>query len=145
MAWHYQAAKVFKSRADKSRACDDCHKPMLAMMLYAKDKDDPSQGWECGACIADRICELERFAALEAATLVSPTDWASDRGVFLKVERSRMLNEWRWTVAPDSPLSEACKAAFLAYLGTLHRMTIDSTPDVWAWPETPALDYAEGS
>ena len=92
--------------------------------------------WVCGQCVVHANRELEE-------RLIYPDqDWRSTRGEWMKAERVRLLDSWRWTIMPDSPLSASCQAEFKAYLQSLHRMTIDA-PDAtaWSWPDPPALAY----
>lgn len=120
--------------------CDGCGKNTPAWARYEGLEGEPS-GWICGGCIADAT-RAKVAAAAEAAKLPS-TDWASDLGIFLKAERNRLLDQNRWAIFPDSPLSEASRAEFMAYLTVLNRMTVDcADPTTWAWPEapTPAFD-----
>ena len=105
--------------------------------LYRGDpaKGEP-EGWICGLCRMS--ARREREAAEEAAAKLPATDWGSDLGVFLKAERLRLLEQSRWAVANDSPLSEASRAEFMAYLTVLNRMTVDCVdPTTWTWPEAP--------
>jgi hypothetical protein len=62
----------------------------------------------------------------------------------IRLERVGILDMTAWTIMPDSPLSEECKAAYLAYRITLNRLALDFTnaADV-VWPEAPALVYAD--
>ncbi|MCX7284411.1 MAG: phage tail assembly chaperone [Novosphingobium sp.] len=65
----------------------------------------------------------------------------------LRQQRNEMLDAWRWTVMPDSPLSESSKAAWLAWLRALQAVLQDVTPEQtagFAFPDQPALIYAEG-
>lgn len=81
-------------------------------------------------------------AAAESPAPVAP--WDSDQGAALKGQRNMELDRVRWTIMPDSPLDDPSKAAWLAYLQQLHRMTIDcSDPADWQWPAPPPLDYPQ--
>lgn len=122
--------------------CYGCGKKTPVWALYRGDpaKGEP-EGWICGLCI--QSARRDREAAAEAAAKLPASDWNSDLGIFLKAERLRLLETWRWTVANDTPLSEASRAEFMAYLAVLNRMTVDcADPTTWAWPEapTPAFD-----
>ena len=60
----------------------------------------------------------------------------------VRQQRNALLDEWRWAILPDSPLSDECQAAFGDYLAALHRVTLDhDQPDAVTWPDPPALTY----
>ena len=61
----------------------------------------------------------------------------------LRAERNRLLDLHRWTVTPDSPLSDENRAQWSDYLRALHRITVDF-PDGEnvSWPEPPPLAYS---
>lgn len=67
--------------------------------------------------------------------------WAEVRN-----RRNDLLDAWRWTVMPDSPLTAEEQAEWLAWLKALQAVTkgVEAPRDV-AWPEQPALRYAEGA
>ena len=65
--------------------------------------------------------------------------WASVRN-----QRTRLLDENRWTVLPDSPLSAECQAEWLTYLKALQAITRDAeAPADVVWPTMPELRFAE--
>lgn len=97
--------------------------------------------WTCGTCIID----AQRAATVEAEAnaTIDTTSWTSEPGLALKAERNRLLDQWRWTFMPDSPLSVANQAEWLAYSQALQAMTRDhETVTTWTWPVPPALVYA---
>ena len=56
--------------------------------------------------------------------------------------RNQKLDHHRWAWMPDSPLSEACKADWLAWAKTLHRVTVDfDSPEKVVWPAEPAISF----
>lgn len=117
--------------------CDGCGKTTPAWGRYEglPSLGEPT-GWICGGCIAGAARTVA--AAAWAAEQVPATDWAGDLGVYLKIERNRLLDQNRWAIMPDSPLSEASRAEFMAYLTVLNRMTVDCVdPTTWTWPEAP--------
>jgi hypothetical protein len=60
----------------------------------------------------------------------------------LRNRRDHLLDAHRWTIMPDSPLTESCKSLWLTYLRSLHVLLIgyDETFDI-VWPETPGYEY----
>lgn len=60
----------------------------------------------------------------------------------LRQQRNELLDAYRWTVMPDSPLTEECKAEWLTWLGQLHTLLIDvvDTASV-VFPPKPSLEY----
>jgi hypothetical protein len=57
-------------------------------------------------------------------------------------ERNHLLDNYRWTVAPDSPLTVECQAQWLSYLNCLHRLLVDYPLGVGlVWPAKPSLEY----
>lgn len=70
-------------------------------------------------------------------------EWSGPLGEQARAERNRLLDTWRWTLLPDSPLSDPCKLQFRRYLAKLHRITVDHQwPSQVIWPALPALEYA---
>ena len=62
----------------------------------------------------------------------------------LKDKRNALLDGYRWTVAPDSPLKASSKNDWLLWLKSLNGLlknVTDETTDTVVWPEMPALDY----
>ena len=65
--------------------------------------------------------------------------WAEVRN-----RRTQLLDAWRWTVMPDSPLAADNQAEWLAWLKALHAVTKGvEDPGGVVWPDQPALRYAE--
>lgn len=65
----------------------------------------------------------------------------------LRQERNEMLDAWRWTVMPDSPLSPANQAEWLDWLRAMQAALRDVSAEQtagFAWPPRPALVYADG-
>lgn len=65
----------------------------------------------------------------------------------LRQERNELLDAWRWTVMPDSPLAPANQAAWLDWLRAVQASLRDVGPDQTAgftFPARPPLVYAEG-
>lgn len=61
----------------------------------------------------------------------------------LKAQRDHLLDSYRWTIMPDSPLTN--KDEWLLYLQTLQTLLKDVTPettDQVIWPEKPPYIYA---
>lgn len=66
----------------------------------------------------------------------------------LRQARNEMLDTWRWTVMPDSPLTESNIAQWLTWLRALHVALKDVGEDQtagFAWPHRPDLIYASGN
>lgn len=62
----------------------------------------------------------------------------------LRNKRNDLLNDYRWTIMPDSPLTEANKADWLEYLRALQALLVNTTPDTTdqvVWPTKPQYDY----
>jgi hypothetical protein len=63
----------------------------------------------------------------------------------LQTKRNSLLDNYRWTIMPDSPLSETNKEAWLNWLKSLQALLIGVTPettDSVVWPEKPPYEYA---
>ena len=61
----------------------------------------------------------------------------------LRQRRNELLDTYRWTIMPDSPLSSSCQAQWAAWLQSLHSLLMDVTdPATVVWPEMPGYDYA---
>lgn len=63
----------------------------------------------------------------------------------LRNKRNEMLDNLRWTIMPDSPLSETNKEEWLLYLKSLQNLLLGVTPettDQVVWPTQPAFVYA---
>lgn len=60
----------------------------------------------------------------------------------VKAKRNALLDNYAWTVLPQSPLTNASKAKWLVYLKQLHKVTKDlkNAEDV-TWPTQPKLEY----
>lgn len=96
----------------------------------------------CTRCLVDDE-RLTRHAD-ERAQLETLPPWETPEGQELKARRNRALDEWRWTVAADSPLTIENQNAHLAYLQAWHRMTVDAeTPGGFIEPERPPLVYID--
>lgn len=95
----------------------------------------------CTQCLTD--VHRETRSQSEKADREKLPPWQRPEGLEMKALRDRTLDRWRWTVAPDSPLSEACRHAFLGYLKAWHRMTVDAaSPAEFIEPALPAMEYA---
>ncbi len=58
--------------------------------------------------------------------------------------RNEMLDNFRWTVMPDSPLTEENKAEWLLWLKSLQSILVGITPettDTVVWPTKPGYVY----
>lgn len=65
----------------------------------------------------------------------------------LRQARNELLDAWRWTVMPDSPLSKANQADWLDWLREMQACLRDVGPDQTAgfiFPARPQLVYADG-
>lgn len=61
----------------------------------------------------------------------------------IRARRNNLLDSYRWTVMPDSPLTDTNQAEWLTYLQTLQGITANvSNPDDIVWPDTPSYIYA---
>lgn len=62
----------------------------------------------------------------------------------LKAQRDHLLDSYRWTIMPDSPLAESNKVEWLNYLKALQSLLRDITPETTnevVWPERPQYIY----
>ena len=61
----------------------------------------------------------------------------------LRQRRNELLDTYRWTIMPDSPLSAACQAQWAAWLQSLHSLLLNVTdPATVVWPEMPGYEYS---
>lgn len=118
--------------------CSGCGKTHPAWALYEPEGNEDFPAWVCGRCIDDHA------KGKEVEALPSDDPWQSERGKYLKAERNLALDYaiTGWAIMPDSPLTQKCREAFLAYRAQLNRMTVDFTPDTWVWPARPEHAYA---
>lgn len=62
----------------------------------------------------------------------------------LRNKRDELLNDFRWTVMPDSPLTVENQVEWLAYLKSLQRLLKDVTnPSEVVWPDKPGYIFEE--
>ena len=60
----------------------------------------------------------------------------------LRQRRNSLLDSYRWTVMPDSPLTDACQQAWMVWLKELHTLLVGVTDTgTVVWPEQPELVY----
>lgn len=60
----------------------------------------------------------------------------------LRQARNEMLDDYRWTIMPDSPLTDACQQAWMIWLKKLHSLLLNVTDtSTVVWPEKPELEY----
>lgn len=65
-----------------------------------------------------------------------------EKWAIVKQQRNALLDQCRWTIAPDSPLTVECQENWLNYCKTLNRITVDfDDPDHIDWPTQPSLEY----
>jgi len=61
----------------------------------------------------------------------------------LRQRRNELLDNYRWTIMPDSPLSPACQEQWGAWLQSLHSLLLNVTDtSSVVWPEMPEYEYA---
>lgn len=86
----------------------------------------------------------EEAEAERAARFRGDGSWESPLGLAMKKERNRRLDGAKWATDPDtSPLTEESRAAWCAYVKTLHRLTVDFPgPEAAVWPEEPEKVYS---
>lgn len=88
-------------------------------------------GYICSTCFL-------RGLPLPLAEQVTP--WESELANYIRVQRDRLLDGWRWAIMPDSPLKPEMQSTILAYMQILHRITIQfATPEDVTWPDPPVL------
>jgi hypothetical protein len=99
-------------------------------------------------CIVDGKCdkcrqEAERKEHARHRDLVSTK---RDRAFgVIRDRRNQLLEQWAWTLRPDSPLTTECQAEYLAWLKALQRVTADvkkTDAPGFVFPDPPALVYA---
>ncbi len=61
----------------------------------------------------------------------------------LKMIRNSLLDSYRWTVMPDSPLTSNNKTEWLLYLKELQGIFKDGVPENVIWPNQPLFIYEE--
>lgn len=62
----------------------------------------------------------------------------------LRNARNEMLDNYRWTIMPDSPLTEVNKAEWLQWLQSLQNLLVGitaETTDTVVWPTKPNYEY----
>lgn len=60
----------------------------------------------------------------------------------LRNKRDEMLENFRWTIMPDSPLSESNKAEWLLWLKSLQNLLRNATEETEVvWPTKPPYEY----
>lgn len=123
---------------------------MRTITLY-----DPESG-EFGAVISGHPDDMPNFAHFVDGSYDSRTsrfDLQSKKVVGkappppqffeLRQRRNELLDNYRWTIMPDSPLSPACQEEWRVWLQALHSVLLDVTDtSAVAWPEMPGYEYA---
>lgn len=95
----------------------------------------------CTQCLVSDDREQAQIDEHVARMALPP--WETPEGAEWKARRNRMLDTWRWTILPDSPLTERCQLKFKRYLLAWQRMTVDSAViSAFKEPELPAMEYA---
>lgn len=112
------------------KGCDGCGTMTPAWGLYRTKEGDV-----CGRCLG--------ATDKSPPTPVETRGWESDHGKYLKALRNAKLDETSWVFLPGCPYDDETVEAFRAYRDKLHRMTVDSMPDDWSWPESPTPKYKE--
>lgn len=96
----------------------------------------------CGSCHIDVQRRWEHRAATRTDQRGADRSWSSEAGAAMRAHRLALQREWAWTVAPDSPLTPQCRAAWLVWLKALHRWAVDfEGPDDVTLSEHPPLNY----
>ena len=112
-----------------AQICTNCERsyPPFGLVKHEEHND-----WICGHCVID----TERIKDLNPVLNVEEF-WNH-----IKSQRNKLLNDYSWTIREDSPLSFECKAKYLLFLRSLHRITIDnSDPTKVCFPEPPIFEY----
>lgn len=79
----------------------------------------------------------ELVAVAANTDLVTAMKWDA-----IRIKRNALRNDSSWSIADDTPLSDACRADWLIYLKKLQSITDDFTdPDAVIWPEKPGIEY----
>lgn len=121
-------------------ACPSCGRPAWPFEIVEIVPDDGiDDDLACTQCVEGKRRELQ--AEREAAERKAAPAWDQPHGIELKAERDRRVNAALWAAGPGSPLDETAQLEWSAYIGRLHLMTVDHTPENWIWPERPALRY----
>lgn len=117
---------------DGKHACPNCgHTCEPFMLVVVSDIDAIPTAIACGECIA----VAERSRASQVLHDQTAEAWAVARA-----RRNQLLDKWRWTIMPDSPMSQECRDIFMAELRRLHRMTVDvDNPVDFVWPDFEAI------
>jgi hypothetical protein len=121
---------------EKDYVCPSCElrHPAFAIVEY-------HEALICTQCYSTIEREITDGIAFDQAQN-APRTWDSEDGKYIKAQRVGLLDRDRWTIMPDSPLTQECQQQFIAYLKKLHRITIDfAMPDDLVWPERPELEY----
>lgn len=124
-------------------ACPSCGRQRCRPfeIVNVTDLPDVPGDMACGQCVADD--KRLRDQANEHLAQARAPAWETPAGLEMKARRDRMLDKWRWTILPDSPLTKNCQAEFKRYLFSWHRMTIDAAViSGFNEPDVPELEYA---
>lgn len=76
---------------------------------------------------------------IKTNTLIDKPFTLSDND--LKHMRNSLLDSYRWTVMPDSPLTDDNKEEWLLYLKNLQSIFKDGIPELVEWPVKPDFVY----
>lgn len=118
--------------------CPKCNGPKAPVEIVDPAGDG---NWMCTMCMFSLAREVDK--AIWAAKLADTVTWESGRGTEVKSRRSTLLDRNRWTIMPDSPLTQQNQAQWMIYLKNLHRLTLDNVdPKNVTWPEPPSLEYS---
>lgn len=110
-------------------------------IVETTDRDAIPSDMACTQCLGADDRERAQIDEWEKRQALDP--WDTPEGLELKAQRNRMLDAWRWTIMPDSPLTEDCQTAFKHFLYGWQRMTIDAAViSAFNAPPVPDLEYA---
>ncbi len=100
--------------------------------------------WQCSTCHITKQVQAQAEAYQQAQLELPP--WETEAANNVRAQRSRLQDQWRWTVMPDSPLNAAAKDRYMTMLQALNTITIDfQSPADVVWPDfqnPEANDYA---
>lgn len=115
--------------------CPECDGP--PQPAFAIVEASPGR-WVCSTC---HITEQQQAAlAAEDAAKAALPPWETDDAQEVRRTRTRLQDQWRWAIMPDSPLTAEARARVMLFLKLLNTLTIDYTsPEEVVWPVEPTL------
>jgi hypothetical protein len=114
----------------------DAETGIFGPIMSGSEEDMVIRGNYLEGAYDGKVCRLD-LSTMEVVPYTPPPTYNE-----LKQKRNELLDSYRWTIMPDSPLSESCQAQWMAWLESLHSLLVGVTDfSSVTWPDMPPLEY----